>query len=204
MDILHRMYPNHPMHQAFGDDPFKMLVAVVLSQRATDAMTIPTASALFARAATPKAMLTLSDAEMEQAIRKIGFYRQKTKALKKLCAVLLDKWNGEVPSTEEGLLSLPQVGRKTANIILTLFFRTPQIAVDIHVHRITHRLGWVDTKTPEETERVLTKRIPKKYIPMTNQVFVRHGQEICRPTSPLCSKCPIERYCPKVGVGRHR
>ncbi len=188
------------MHEAFGDDPFCMLVAVVLSQRATDAMTIPVAHKLFQKAKTPQEIVELSSKTMETILHPIGFYRQKTRALKALSRMLIEKFDSKVPSTEQELLSLPQVGRKTANIILTLFFHTPQIAVDTHVHRITNRLGWVTTKTPEETERELTKIIPAHYIPIVNQVFVRHGQDVCKPIAPWCSKCPVYIYCKRVGV----
>lgn len=200
MEILHKTYPDHPMHQAFGNDPFQMLVAVILSQRATDAMTIPVAASLFMVAPTVHDIAKIDLHLLENIIRPIGFFHQKARALKKLANTLLKKHQGLVPSSESELLALPQVGRKTANIMLTLFFHTPQIAVDVHVHRITHRLGWIATRSVEETEKDLSECIPKKYIPITNQVFVRHGQEICRPIHPKCSQCPIEKYCKKVGL----
>ena len=192
------------MHEAFKHDPFQMLVAVVLSQRATDAMTIPVAKALFAQAGTPTKILQLPLAKLETILRPIGFFHAKSAAVKKLSYVIVTNFHGKVPKTEADLLSLPQVGRKTANIMLTLFFNTPQIAVDVHVHRITHRLGWVHTKTPDETEVALTKLIPKNFIHDVNRVFVRHGQEICKPVSPKCSICPIRIYCPRIGVKTSR
>jgi len=133
-------------------------------------------------------------------LRPIGFFHAKAAAVQKLSRIIVEKFDGQVPKTEAELLSLPQVGRKTANIMLTLFFNTPQIAVDVHVHRITHRLGWVHTKTTDETEVALTKLIPKNLIHDVNRVFVRHGQEICKPISPKCSICPINTYCAKIGV----
>lgn len=204
MDILRATYTTHPMHEAFQHDVFQMLIAVVLSQRATDAMTIPVAKKLFEVAPAPQAIVELPLVELEKIIRPIGFFHQKAVALKKLSSAILEKHGGKVPTIEEQLLALPQVGRKTANIILTMFFETPQIAVDVHVHRITNRLGWVRTKTPEQTEVELTRIIPKDYIEMTNQVFVRHGQVLCRPVAPWCSRCPVLQYCKRVGVTASR
>lgn len=181
-----------------------MLVAVILSQRATDAMTIPVAQTLFQTAPTPQAIVRLKIQTLENIIKPIGFFRAKAKAIQKLSHMLIEKFSGQVPNTESDLLSLPQVGRKTANIMLTLFFNTPQIAVDVHVHRITHRLGWVNTKTVDETEVALTNIIPKDLIYDVNRVFVRHGQEICRPISPKCSICPVKKYCKRVEVTQSR
>ncbi len=202
--ILQKTYLTHPMHEAFKHDPFHMLIAVVLSQRATDAMTIPVAKALFAQAETPTKILQLPLTKLETILRPIGFFHAKAAALKKLSQLIVTNFHGKVPKTKTDLLSLPQVGRKTANIMLTLFFNTPQIAVDVHVHRITHRLGWVHAKTPDETEVALTKLIPKHFIHDVNRVFVRHGQEVCKPVSPKCSICPINTYCPKIGVKTSR
>ncbi|KKS31270.1 MAG: Endonuclease III [Candidatus Amesbacteria bacterium GW2011_GWA2_42_12] len=200
LKILQKTYLTHPMHEAFKHDPFQMLVAVVLSQRATDAMTIPVAKRLFNQAGTPAEIAQLSTEKLEAILRPIGFFHAKAAAIQKLSKIIVEKFDGKVPTTEVELLSLPQVGRKTANIMLTLFFNTPQIAVDVHVHRITHRLGWVRTKTTDETEVALTKLIPKKFIHDVNRVFVRHGQVICKPISPKCSICPIQQYCTQVGV----
>ncbi|MBI5151381.1 MAG: endonuclease III [Candidatus Pacebacteria bacterium] len=204
LEILQKTYISHPMHEAFHHDPFQMLVAVILSQRATDAMTISVAQKLFEVTPTPQAITALNMQVLEKIIRPIGFFHTKALALQKLSRVLIETFDGKVPTTESELLSLPQVGRKTANIMLTLFFHTPQIAVDVHVHRITNRLGWVNTKTVEETELSLTKIIPKDLIYDVNRVFVRHGQEICRPISPKCSICPVQKYCKKVGVTQSR
>jgi endonuclease-3 len=204
MEILLKTYLDHPMHEAFKHDVFHMLVAVILSQRATDAMTIPVAKNLFATAPTPRALAKLPLQKIEAIIKPIGFYHQKAAALKKLSAILVEQYHGKVPSKEEQLLALPQVGRKTANIILTMFFDTPQIAVDVHVHRIANRLGWIRTKTPEETECELTRIIPKEFHERANHVFVRHGQVTCRPLSPWCSRCPVRIYCKRVGVTTSR
>lgn len=204
MKILEETYTTHPMHEAFQHDPFQMLIAVVLSQRATDAMTIPVAQLLFKHAPTPQQILELPLKKLEEIIRPIGFFHQKASALKKLSAAIIEKHDGEVPAKEEALLGLPQVGRKTANIILTMFFKTPQIAVDVHVHRIANRLGWIKTTAVEETEIELTRLIPKDFLEITNTVFVRHGQETCRPVAPWCSRCPVAAYCPRVGVAISR
>lgn len=204
MQILKKTYTDHPMHEAFQHDPFQMLIAVVLSQRATDAMTIPVAQHLFKNAPTPQEIVAMPLHKLEQIIRPIGFFRTKAAALKKLSAAIVEKHAGKVPSKEESLLDLPQVGRKTANIMLTMFFKKPQIAVDVHVHRITHRLGWLDTKTVEQTEIELTRLIPQEYLDVTNIVFVRHGQETCRPVAPWCSRCPVSAYCQRVGVALSR
>lgn len=148
LHILHAAYPTIPMHEVHGHDPFQMLVAVILSQRARDSVTVPLASKLFAVASSPQEMAGLPVKKLEAIIKPIGFYNAKAQAIRTLSQILMEKYDGQVPSTEKELLSLPSVGRKTANIILTTFFDTPQIAVDIHVHRITNRLGWVRTGFP--------------------------------------------------------
>ncbi len=204
MEILLNTYRNHPMHEAFKHDTFQMLIAVVLSQRATDAMTIPVAKQLFLQAPSAKDIAELPTETLEAIIRTIGFYHAKAAALKKLSTAIVTRHGGKVPSSELELLALPQVGRKTANIILTMFFDTPQIAVDVHVDRIAHRLGWIYTKTPEQSEVALTRIIPKKFHISANHVFVRHGQVTCRPLSPWCSRCPIRAYCPRIGVTNSR
>lgn len=200
--ILDKTYPTLPMHEIHGHDPFQLLVAVILSQRARDSVTVPEAQKLFATHRTPQDFVKIPTLELEHKIRKIGFYKIKSQAIKKLSLILLEKHDGNVPGTEKELLELPHVGRKTANIILTTFFDTPQIAVDIHVHRITNRLGWVVTNKPKQTEQALTALIPRKWRPIVNRVFVAHGQSICLPRSPRCSTCPVERYCQKVGVAQ--
>lgn len=202
--MLQKIYLSHPMHEAFKHDAFQMLVAVVLSQRATDAMTIPVSIQLFKHAPTAQKLSSMPLVEIEKVIRPIGFFHAKAKAIQKLAHVLVERHNGKVPSTELELLALPQVGRKTANIMLTLFFNTPQIAVDVHVHRITQRLGWITSNSPEETEIKLTTLIPKNLVHDVNRVFVRHGQEVCKPISPKCSECPIEKQCRKIGVQQYR
>ena len=192
------------MHDAFAHDPWKMLVAVILSQRATDLATIKVASTLYAQADTPQKLLTLSTQQIESIIKPIGFFHQKTRGLQKLANIIIKTHAGQVPLEEPALLALPMVGQKTTNIMLSLYTGTPKIAVDIHVHRISNRLGWINSKTPKETEKKLTKMIPKDWIAIVNQIFVRHGQEICRPISPKCSICPIHHLCKRLGVSSHR
>jgi endonuclease III len=204
LEILDTTYPTLAMHEVHGKDPFRMLVAVVLSQRARDAITVPTAATLFERITTAQDLADFPIEELEAIIQPIGFHKEKAKSLKELANVLVDQYGGQVPTTEEELLSLPRVGRKTANIILTTFFDTPQIAVDIHVHRITNRLGWVQTKNPLHTEKELTQLIPQQFHSIVNRVFVAHGQNICLPIIPKCSVCPVEKYCQKVGVKKFR
>lgn len=200
LSILDTTYPTIAMHEVHGHDPFQMLVAVILSQRSRDSVTVPVAKQLFENTKTPQDFVSIPQKDLEEKIRAIGFYRAKADGIKKLSKILVEKYDGHVPAKEEDLLSLPHVGRKTANIILTTFFDTPQIAVDIHVHRITNRLGWVTTSKPEETEKALTKRIPKNLHSIVNRVFVAHGQTICLPRVPKCSVCPVRTYCPRVGV----
>jgi len=169
----------------------------LLSARSKDATVIPIALDLFEKYPTPKDLATIDAKELEKRIFKIGFYRTKSKHVIKLSQILLDTYNGKVPSSFEKLISLPGVGRKTANCVLAYAFGVPAIAVDIHVHRITNkgRLHWVDAKTPTETEKELCKIIPKSRWIDVNQLIVDHGQRICAPIKPKCNECSIIKYC---------
>lgn len=200
LSILDRTYPTLPMQEIHGHDPFNLLIAVLLSQRSRDQVVVPLATQLFSRYPTPQAIDNTSVEEIERLIKPAGFYVGKAKAIKAISHILVEHYDGKVPSSEEDLLALPGVGRKTANIVLTSCFNTPQIAVDIHVHRITHRLGWVTTKKVFETEVALTQLIPARLHAIVNRVFVAHGQSICLPQTPHCSRCPISSYCPRIGV----
>lgn len=200
LSILDKEYPTIPMHVEHGGDPFRLLVAIILSQRARDSVTVPLTTTLFTHITTPQDMVDLPQQKLEDIIHPIGFYHAKATALQEMAKILVETYHGKVPTTEKELLALPHVGRKTANIILTSCFNTPQIAVDVHVHRITNRLGWVATTTPEQTERELTRSVPKEFHTLVNRVFVAHGQHVCLPRHPKCAACPIERYCKKVGV----
>src|SRR3989338_11642589 len=175
--------------------PFQMLVMTLLSARAKDATTIPIVIEMFKRYPSPRDFTKLPLDQIEKMIYTIGFYRAKAKYVKDLSKMLLEKYDGKVPDTFAELTSLPGVGRKTANCILAYTFKKPAIAVDIHVHRISNRLGWVKTRTPEETEEALKKIIPREEWIKVNRLFVGHGQTICLPRNPQCGICPILKYC---------
>jgi len=187
-----------------GSDPFKILVATVLSLRTKDEVTAKAAERLFQVADTPEKLLKLEEDEIAALIYPVGFYRRKAKNLKEIAKILIEKYGGKVPDDLEELLKLPGVGRKTANLVVTLGYGKPGICVDTHVHRIMNRLGYVKTKTPEETEFALRKKLPKEFWIEINDLLVSLGQHICHPTSPKCSQCPVEPYCPKIGVKRSR
>jgi len=187
-----------------GSDPFKILVATVLSLRTKDEVTAKAAERLFQVADTPEKLLKLEEDEIASLIYPVGFYRRKAKNLKEIAKILIEKYGGKVPDDLEELLKLPGVGRKTANLVITLGYGKPGICVDTHVHRIMNRLGYVKTKTPEETEFALREKLPKEFWIEINDLLVSLGQHICHPTSPKCSQCPIEPYCPKIGVKRSR
>jgi endonuclease III len=185
-------------------DPFKVLVATILSARTKDETTVDACKRLFAKVNTPDDFETLSISEIEKLIFPVGFYHNKAKFLKELPGVLQEKFNGKVPSTIDELLELPGVGRKTANLVVAISFRKPAICVDVHVHRIMNRFGYVKTKTPLETEMAMRKILPEKYWTTINSILVAFGQHLCRPTSPHCSECPIREHCNRIGVGRSR
>jgi len=187
-----------------GPDPFRILIGCLISLRTKDEVTYPATERLFARAATPESMLRLREATIAKLIYPAGFYRRKAAQIRAICGQLRDRHGGRVPDTMERLLDLPGVGRKTANLVLTLGFDKPGICVDVHVHRITNRLSWVDTTHPDETEQVLRRVLPKRHWTPINEILVRHGQAICKPISPLCSECPVDPDCPRRGVERSR
>jgi endonuclease III len=180
--------------------PFHILISTLLSLRTQDSTTVHAARRLFALAETPAGMLALDEATITNAIYPVGFYRQKARQIRQICHLLLERHGGEVPSDLDTLLELPGVGRKTANLVVGLGFGKPAICVDTHVHRITNRWGYVDTRTPEETEVALRARLPKPYWGEINTLLVQFGQTLCRPISPWCSTCPVARWCRRVGV----
>lgn len=184
-------------------DPFRILIACLLSLRTKDETTGPAAARLFRLASNPRAMLRLTPRQIERAIFPVGFYRTKARVVLGVCRDLLARFGGAVPGDLETLLTLKGVGRKTANLVVTRGFGKPGICVDTHVHRIVNRWGYVRTRSPEATEQALRARLPRRYWVGFNELLVTFGQTLCRPVSPLCSRCPIERLCPKVGV-RHR
>ena len=197
--LLDRTYPTLQLEQQFRS-PFQILIATIISQRTRDTQTLPVATNLFSEAKTPQDLLSLPLYRLQTILRPAGKQISNAKRIRKLCVALLYEHEGAVPKNEFELLRLPGVGRKTANIVLSHAFHKDAVAVDIHVHRITNRLGWLTTRTPLETEMALQKLVPKRYWNVVNRIFVRHGQNTCLPRSPWCSRCTIALYCKKVGV----
>jgi endonuclease-3 len=185
-------------------DPFHVLIACLLSLRTKDETTGPAAARLFALADTPETMLRLTPARIERAIFPVGFYRTKARVILGVCSDLLSRFGGRVPDEIDVLLTLKGVGRKTANLVVTQGFNKPGICVDIHVHRISNRLGYVRTRNPEETETALRQNLPGRYWIGYNDLLVSFGQNICQPVSPKCSECPVRAVCARVGVTRSR
>ena len=184
--------------------PYQILITTLLSLRTKDEVTAEASRRLFKLADNPYKMIKLSEEKIAETIYPVGFYRNKAKRILEISRILIDKYGGRVPDSLNELLKLPGVGRKTANLVVTLGYGKPGICVDTHVHRITNRWGYVQTKTPEETEMALRKKLPEKYWIDINNLLVTFGQNICKPVSPLCSRCPIEKFCPKIGVTKHR
>jgi endonuclease-3 len=185
-------------------NPFHVLIACLLSLRTKDETTGPAAARLFALADTPETMLRLTPSQIERAIFPVGFYRTKARVILGVCRDLLARFDGRVPDEIDALLTLKGVGRKTANLVVTQGFGKPGICVDIHVHRISNRLGYVKTRNPNETETALRARLPRRYWIGYNDLLVSFGQNICQPVSPKCSECPVRARCPRVGVTRSR
>jgi endonuclease-3 len=185
-------------------DPFQVLVSTLLSLRTKDEVTTVASRRLFAKAKTPQEMLTLPAKEIQKLIYPVGFYKRKSENLLEVCHLLLERYKGKVPADLDELLTLPGVGRKTANLVITLGYGIPGICVDTHVHRISNRFGYVQTKTPDKTEMALREILPKKWWIPYNDMLVAFGQGLCKPISPWCSKCAVSEYCERVGVGRFR
>jgi len=185
-------------------DPFRILIACLLSLRTKDETTADASKRLFELADTPVKMLNLPLKRIEHAIYPVGFYKTKAKHVQAICQRLLENFKGVVPDTIDELLTLKGVGRKTANLVVTVGYNKPGICVDIHVHRISNRLGYIQTKTPEESEQALREKLPKKYWIQFNDWLVPYGQHLCRPVSPFCSQCPVNEYCDRVGVTTSR
>jgi endonuclease-3 len=185
-------------------DPFQVLIACILSLRTQDSTTGPAAARLFALARTPGDMLRVPVRRIQRAIYPVGFYRTKARGIHRISRELLERFEGRVPADLEALLTLPGVGRKTANLVVTMGFGRPGICVDTHVHRISNRLGWVRTKAPDETEMALRDRLPPRYWIELNDLLVSFGQNVCTPLSPRCSICPVRAQCRRVGVTTSR
>lgn len=184
--------------------PFLVLISCILSLRTKDETTKKASERLFSKALTPYEMLKLSKPEIEKLIYPVGFYRVKANNILNISNELIKNYEGRVPDSIEELLKLKGVGRKTANLVMTLGFNKPAICVDIHVHRISNRFGYVKTKNPHETEFALRDKLPQEYWIEINDLLVAYGQNICTPQSPKCSICKIEKYCDKVNVGKKR
>lgn len=185
-------------------EAFKILISCLLSLRARDENTEKVSKALFKVAKTPKEILAIPTKKLEKIIFSSGHYKKKTQVLKHVSKEIIKRFKGKVPKTREELMSIKGIGPKTANIVLCFAFGQCVIPVDTHVHRIPNRLGWIKTKTPEKTEIKLNKLVPDKYKMDFNAVFVQFGREICRPISPWCSKCPVNKYCQRIGVKKSR
>ncbi len=185
-------------------DPFRILISCLLSLRTKDKTTGEASARLYALAHQPATMLTLPLRQIEQAIYPVCFYRTKAKSIHAICHRLLEVYGGGVPDSIDELVTLSGVGRKTANLVVTVAFGKPGICVDIHVHRISNRWGYVKTETPEETEVALRNKLPKQHWITFNDLLVPYGQHLCQPVSPFCSKCKLTEYCDRVGVTKSR
>ena len=180
------------------NDPYLVLIACILSLRTNDKTTYPATLRMLKLARTPQEMMKTNEEKLAKAIYPVGFYKNKAGQIIELSRILVEKYNGKVPCDIDELCKFRGVGRKTANLVLSRGFNIPAICVDVHVHRIFNRLGYLKTKNPEETEFALRKKLPKKYWIPINTLLVTHGQNICKPIKPLCNKCPVEKYCQKV------
>ncbi len=204
--ILRKEVPRYtvPIVSRYVQSPFRVLISTLLSLRTKDKTTATAAQRLFAQADTPEAILRIPLETLEKIIYPVGFYKNKAATLHHVSRTLLEKYGGKVPSDLDELLTIKGVGRKTANLVVTLGFNLPGICVDVHVHRISNRWGYVKTAAPDETETALRKKLPKKYWIEYNDLLVTYGQNVCLPVSPRCSTCPLAAFCPKNGVTRHR
>lgn len=183
-----------------SNDPFKILIGTILSARTKDKTTAQVLSKLFKQVKNFDDFNNYSVKEIEELIYPIGFYRQKALYLSIIPKVIKDKFNGQIPQTIEELIELPGVGRKTANLVMILAFDKPAMCVDVHVHRISNRLGFIKTNTPYESEMKLREILPVKYWKIYNSILVAFGQNLCKPIKPQCDICPINQYCEKIGV----
>jgi len=183
------------------EDPFEVLISTMLSAQTRDPVTAAASARLFRVARTPRTLATLTTRRIERLIYPVSFYRHKARHVKETCRLLVDRHGGRVPGTMPELLALPGVGRKTANLVLILSFKSlKNICVDTHVHRISNRLGWVQTRTPDETEQALYRAVDERWWPYVNLYLVTWGQNVCKPVYPRCGACVIRDYCKRVGV----
>lgn len=185
-------------------DPFRILISCILSLRTQDKTTFEASERLFSKAPDPASLMKMEVEEIEELIYPVGFYRNKARDIKTISERLVSEYSSIVPNTIEGLLEFRGVGRKTANLVVTMGYKLPGICVDIHVHRITNRWGYVETKNPDATETALRKKLPKEYWLEINDLLVTYGQNLCKPISPFCSKCRLHEICKRVGVEKSR
>jgi len=185
-------------------DPFRVLISCILSQQTKDEVTAAASARLYRLADRPGAIVGLPARHIAEVIYPVSFYRTKAKTIRRVCQTLLGRFGGRVPDSLEALLNLRGVGRKTANLVLTVGYRKPGICVDTHVHRISNRWGYVRTRTPVQTEMALRRTLPRRHWIHYNDLLVPFGRHLCRPVSPFCSRCPVARWCARVGVTRHR
>lgn len=208
MKILPKYYPSNEKttlnRMRKKPNAFKILISCLLSLRTQDKNTEKASRQLYEVANTPQEIITLPITKLEKLIFSSGHYKKKARVLQSVSNELIQRFNSKVPSTKEELLSIKGIGPKTANIVLAFAYGQDVLPIDTHCHRIPNRLGWVKTKTPEQTEKELEKVLPRKYWREFNAIFVQFGQTICQPISPWCSKCPVKEYCPRIGVIRSR
>lgn len=207
LEVIRRLsvaYPHHPLKISEKTPAFRSLISTIMSSRTKDPVTVEAARRLFAKHRTPEAMASANPEHIAKLIYPVGFYKTKAKQLVRVAEMIMERFGGRVPRTREELMELPGVGRKTANLVLSVAFGVPAICVDTHVHRISNRLGWVKTDTPGDTESALMKLLPESEWAALNRIIVNHGQQVCHPTSPRCSGCIIAELCPQVGVARRR
>jgi len=184
--------------RSYNNDPYLVLISCILSLRTNDKTTYPATLRMLELGKTPEDFAKVDVKKLEKAIYPVGFYSNKAKQIVELSKELVEKYNSKVPESIDEMLKFKGVGRKTANLVMSQGFNKPAICVDVHVHRIFNRIGYVKTKTPEETEFALRKKLPKKYWIDINTLMVTHGQNVCKPIKPLCNICPIEKYCAKL------
>ncbi len=205
---IYSLFPLKPIATEYarnGESPFKVLISTVLSLRTKDPTTLAATERLFTEAATPQKMIDLPTERVAELIYPVGFYKRKAEQIKQICQILINTYDGNVPADLAALKQLPGVGLKTANLVAGVSFGIPAICVDIHVHRICNRLGWVKTESPEDTEKALMAIVPEEYWIELNDLLVAYGQNICVPVSPFCdSKCVIRELCPQKKVEKHR
>jgi endonuclease-3 len=195
LTILKDLYGTRPWNWHTRQKPFYVLIATILSQRTRDPQTDEAAKRLFKKYPAPHALATAPVEDIEELIKPVNFYKTKAKRVKEVSKVIAQEFGGEVPESLDVLMKLPGVGRKTANCVLLYGFHKPALPVDTHVHRIANRLGWIKTVSPEETETALTDIVPPEWVPLVNDLFVKHGQTFCDPKKPKCYNCPVSSFC---------